>query len=133
MGAVVAALALAMPLLGCEPSDPARVGAENFIDRYYVEINLPAAREHAVGYATAKLDREMELLEGIGAPESSGKPHVNYRFLSERDGSDADHRGFLYELTIIFGGGGEVVRRALVSVEEDEAGVWRVANFQELD
>lgn len=130
---MVATLAFAVALLGCEPSDPARAGAESFIDRYYVEINLPAAREHAVGYAVAKLDREMELLQGIGAAESSGKPHVNYRFLREREGSDAGHRGFLYELTILFEGGGEFVRRTLVSVQEDGSGGWRVANFQEID
>lgn len=116
----------------CEPSDPARAGAERFIDRYYVEINLPEAKKHATGFATAKLDREMELLEGIDAPESSGKPHVNYRFLEERAGSDAEHRGFLYELTITFGGGAEVVRRALVTVRGSNQD-WRVANFQELD
>lgn len=118
--------------LGCEPVDPARAGAERFIDRYYVEINLPEAKEQAVGFAIAKLDREMKLLEGIDSPESSGKPHVNYRFLEERAGADADNRGFLYELTITFGGGAEVVRRTLVTVRSDE-GAWRVANFQELD
>ncbi len=117
--------------LACEPTDPARAGAERFIDRYYVEIDLPAAKDHAVGFALVKLDREIGLLEGIDGPESSGKPDVNYRFLTERAGSDADHRGFLYELTIHFGGG-QVVRRALVTVQEADGG-WRVANFQELD
>jgi len=128
----VVSLALLALALGCEPADPARVGAESFIDRYYVEIDLPAAREHSVGYATVKLDREMKLLEGIDAPESSGKPQVNYRFLAERDGTDDEHRGLLYELTITFGGGEQVVRKALVTVQNDE-GQWRVANFQELD
>lgn len=132
IAAALGALVLGAVLSACEPADPARTGAEEFIDRYYVEINLPAARAYAVGFAIAKLDREMELLEGIGAPESAGKPHVNYRFLSERAGADAEHRGFLYELTITFGGGGEVVRRALVTVQED-GDQWRVSNFQELD
>ncbi|MDG2307403.1 MAG: hypothetical protein P8R42_22680 [Candidatus Binatia bacterium] len=126
------ALALCLASLGCTSNDPARAGAERFIDRYYVEIDLPAAREHAVDFAVVKLEREMELLEGIEAPESAGKPQVNYSFLEERVGSDADHRGFLYELTITFGGGGQVIRRALVSVQND-GGTWRVANFQELD
>ncbi len=117
----------------CEPADPARVGAERFIDRYYVEIDVPAAKEHAVGFATTKLERELELLAGIEGPESGGKPDVNYRFLTERAGADERHRGFLYELTIRFGGGGEVVRRALVTVRDTGAGDWRVANFEELD
>ncbi len=130
--AFLALVALAAGLLACESTDPARAGAERFIDRYYVEIDLPAAKKQAVGYATVKLDREMELLEGIDAPESGGKPDVNYRFLTEREGTDPGHRGFLYELTIRFGGGGEAVRRALVTVK-DSGGDWRVANFQELD
>ncbi len=120
-------------LAACEPSNPARAGAERFIDRYYVEIDVPAAKAHAVGFAVKKLDRELELLAGIGAPESAGKPDVNYQFIEERDGADARHRGLLYELTIRFGGGGEVVRRALVTVRDTGAGDWRVANFQEID
>lgn len=116
---------------GCTPEDPARLGAERFIDQYYVRIDLPAAREEADGFAVAKLEREMELLEGIDAPESGGKPQVNYRFLTERPGHSAGHRGFLYELTITFAGG-QVVRRALVTVAEAN-GAWRAVNFQEID
>lgn len=132
MGIVSAALCWALALQACEPADPARAGAERFIDRYYVEIDLLAARQHAAGLARVKLDREMELLEGIDAPEASGKPDVNYRFLDEHAGSDAGHRGFLYELKISFAGGDPVVRRALVTVRES-AGEWRVVNFQEMD
>lgn len=132
LGLVSAGLLLGLWLGGCEPTDPARAGAEGFIDRYYVEIDLPAARAHASGLATVKLDREMELLEGVDAPEAGGKPQVNYRFLEERDGSDTATRGFLYELTIRFDGGGTVVRRSLVTVQQD-GDAWRVSNFQEID
>jgi hypothetical protein len=117
---------------GCEQADPARAGAERFIDRYYVEIDLPAAREHAVGFAQVKLDRELELLAGIDAPESAGKPQVNYRFLQEQAGVEPHHHGLLYELTITFAEGDQVVRRALVTVRDDD-GEFRVANFQEID
>ena len=125
-------LAALVVLAACEPSNPARAGAERFIDRYYVEIDLPAAYPHAVGFARAKLEREQELLDGIDAPENSGKPSVGYSFLQENPGATPGHRGFLYELTIRFGSGAAVVRKTLVTVRE-ESGEWRVANFQEID
>jgi hypothetical protein len=116
---------------GCQSSDPARAGAERFMDRYYVEIDLPAAREETVGIAREKIEHEMELLEGIDAPESGAKPTVHYRFLAGHEGSSAHRQGFVYELTILVAGQ-ELTRRALVTVQE-EAGSWRAANFEELD
>ena len=130
--AVVLLLTPCLVGTACSPSDPARAAAQAFIDRYYVEIDLPAAYPHAVGFARAKLEREQKLLEGIGAPESAGKPLVSYVFLQENPGSTPGHRGFLYELTIRFGEGPAVVRKSLVTVRE-ESGSWRVANFQEID
>ncbi len=119
-------------LAGCANPEPARRGAEEFIDRYYVSVDPAEAREYAVGFARGKLDRELALLEDVDLPEAAAKPAVNYRFLEERAGTDARHRGFLYELTITFRDGEPIVRRALVTVREDQ-GQWRVANFQELD
>ena len=130
-GGLARAVLLVAVLAACQAEDPARAGAERFIDQYYVQIDLPAAMEHASGFAVAKLEREQELLDGIAAPEAGGKPQVNYRFLTEREGSNPGHRGFLYELTISFAGG-QVVRRTLVTVAE-EGGVWRAVNFQEID
>ena len=125
-------LAVLLPGSACAPSDPARAAAQAFIDRYYVEIDLPAAYPYAVGLARPKLEREQELLDGIDAPENSGKPSVSYRFVREHPGSTPGHRGFLYELTIRFASGAAVVRKTLVTVR-DESGVWRVANFEEID
>lgn len=122
----------AMLLCACQQPNPARSAAEAFIDRYYVEIDLPATREYVTGFARQKLDREAELLAGVAAPEAGGKPQVNYRFLREQPGSDAEHHGFLYELTITLAGGDQVVRRTLITVRKED-GNWRVANFEELD
>jgi hypothetical protein len=123
----LAALLLAVP--GCSEPNPAREGADRFVDSYYVEIDLPRAKENAVGLARAKVEREIELLKGIERPESDAKPTVYYRLLEERRG---ERPGFVYELTISFGGGETVQRRALVIVRE-EGGSWRAANFEELD
>jgi len=123
---------LVLGLIGasaCSEANPARDGADRFVDSYYVEIDLPRAKENAVGLARAKVERQIELLKGVERPESESKPTVYYRLLEERHG---ERPGFVYELTISLGGGETVKRRALVIVRE-EAGAWRAANFEELD
>ncbi|HEY8515224.1 MAG TPA: hypothetical protein VIS07_06910 [Candidatus Binatia bacterium] len=117
---------------GCTSDDPARAAAERFIDHYYVEINLRAAHDDAVGLAREKVERSMKLLEGMEPAEDAARPRVHYRFLEQQD-SNRDRRGFLYELTITFDGGDQTQRRALVTVREEEGGVWRAANFQEFE
>jgi len=116
----------------CTSSDPARAAAERFVDQYYVEINLPAAREEATGLARDKVEREIKLLEGITPAEAAVRPSIHYRFLEQQDAEGRDRRGFLYELTITFNGGDQVLRRALVTVREDQ-GAWHAVNFQEID
>lgn len=118
-------------LAACTSDDPARAAAERFVDRYYVEIDLPAAREQAAGLARAKVEREMQLLEGVAPPEEEVRPRIHYRFL-EQQASGRDRRGFLFELTISFDRGEQIQRRALVTVGEQH-GAWHAVNFQELD
>ena len=117
----------------CSSPNPARQGAEDFVDRYYVGVDPAAAREYAVGFARGKLDRELKLLEEVDMAEMSARPIVHYRLLEERPGSDERHRGFLFELNIRFAEGGSIDRKALVTVREEEDGRWKTANFQELN
>lgn len=125
---VLACLVLAA---GCTSDDPARAAAERFVDQYYVEIDLPGAREESVGLARAKVERELKLLEGVAPAEDALRPRIHYRFLEQQD-PGRDRRGFVYELTISFDGGEQVQRRTLVTVREEE-GAWHAVNFQELD
>jgi hypothetical protein len=129
---VCAAAVCALLVLACSQSDPARGAAERFIDAYYVEIDLPRAREQTIGLAQAKVDDEMKLLEGQAAADGASRPTVNYRFVEQQDAANRDRRGFIYELTITFDGRDQVKRRTLVTVREDD-GVWHAANFQEID
>jgi hypothetical protein len=129
---VGAAAVFAVLVLACSQGDPARGAAERFIDAYYVEIDLPRAREQTVGLAQAKVDDEMKLLEGQAAADGTSRPTVNYRFVEQQDAANRDRRGFIYELTITFDGRDQIKRRTLVTVREDD-GVWHAANFQEID
>jgi hypothetical protein len=116
----------------CSHDDPGRAAAERFVDAYYVEIDLPRARDEAVGLARAKVEDQIRLLAGEPAIEASARPSVHYRFLEQqKKGAERDRRGFLFEITISLGGDA-LTRRALITVR-DEGGAWRAANFQEID
>ena len=128
---VLATVALIALAAACTSDDPARAAAERFVDQYYVEINLPAAREESVGLARDKVEREMKLLEGVTPAEAAVRPRIHYRFL-EQQSSDRDRRGYLYELTITFDSGEQVMRRALITMRDDQ-GTWHAVNFQEMD
>lgn len=128
-GVLVAALIASAA--ACTSDDPARAAAERFVDQYYVEIDLPGAREESTGLARAKVEKEIALLQGQAPAEDAVRPRIHYRFLEQQE-PGRDRRGFVYELTISFDGGEQFQRRALVTVREDE-GVWRAVNFQELD
>jgi hypothetical protein len=129
--AAIVLLVVSATTAGCASDDPARAAAERFVDRYYVEIDLPAARAEAVGLAREKVDKQIKLLTGVSAPESGSRPTVHYRFLEQQADADRDRRGFLYELTITFEGD-QATRKALVTVRQED-GSWHAANFQEID
>ncbi len=132
---LLAGAGLVLASRACGSRDGARRAADSFVDRYYVEIDLPRARELTTGLARAKVDQEIELLAGIAAAESGARPSVHYRFIERRRGdASGDRTSMVYELSIHFEGGDEVVRHALVTVgrvagSED----WRTENFSEFD
>ena len=130
-GSLVLGLWAGLLLAGCEPTDPAESAARLFVDRYYVELDLKAARPYATGLALAKLTREEELLAGIDAPVSAGKPSVHYRLVEQSPEVTASQRSYLFELTISFSDA-QVIRMALVTLQAEAGGAWKVANFEEL-
>jgi len=117
---------------GCSRGDAARTAAEHFIDAYYVEANLPKAREEAVGLARSKIEDQVKLLAGQAPSDPGQRPTIHYELLQAQDEAERDRRGFVFELSIHLDGGEKLARRTLVTMR-DEGGAWRVANFQELD
>jgi len=116
----------------CSRGDAARTGAEHFIDAYYVEANLPKARDEAVGLARSKIEDQVKLVSGQAPADPGQRPTISYRLLQSQDEAERDRRGFVFELSIHLDGGEKLARRTLVTMKE-EGGAWRVANFQELD
>jgi len=125
--AVIVVLAAAL-VSACKPSDPRRVVAENFIDRLYVTIDQPSARELAVGLAAAKIDEEIRLKNGQAIDEATRQPSIHYRFLQDSPASGDDAASLVYELHVAPDGADAFTRRLILTLRPAD-GAWRVANY----
>jgi len=115
---------------GCrsDPSSPRGV-AERFLDAYYVQIDLAASSELAVGVAQSKIVRELELTRGVRIDADTRKPSIHYRLEDERGGEDAVR--FVYRLTIVPEDAERFHRLVLLTLRDGGSG-WQVSNFEEL-
>ena len=104
--------------------------AEEFVDQHYVNIDLPKAKEYAVGLALQKIDEELRLTAGQAIDASTRKPSVHYRLVEKKEGEG--RVSFLYEGTICAEDAPDFTRRWLVTTRND-GDRWRVSNFTESD
>jgi hypothetical protein len=104
--------------------------AEEFVDQYYVVIDLPKAKALAVSVALSKLNEESRLTAGQTIDASTRKPRIHYKLLEKREG---DQRAtFLYEGTIQSDDNTSFTRQWLITTRK-EGNQWRVSNFTESD
>ena len=115
---------------GCHPANSARGVVDNFIDQYYVAINLKAAEPFCTGLALDKIHHEMELTSGQKIDANTRKPVVHYRLKAERDGTD--HVEFLFRATIDVPDGGSFEKNWMITARKDAA-AWKVSNFGEYE
>jgi outer membrane lipopolysaccharide assembly protein LptE/RlpB len=131
IGLVSAVFILLMLLSGCGHDLKSAQGiAEEFVDQHYVNIDIPKAKQYAVGLALEKLNEEIRLTAGQTIDASTQKPRINYRLLEKKDGES--RASFLYEGTIRSDDGSSFTRKWLIAVRK-EANQWRVSNFSESD
>ena len=127
----VFAILIAALALGCHPANSARGVVDNFIDQYYVAINLKAAEPFCTGLALDKIHHEMQLTSGQKIDANTRKPVVHYRLKAQRpDGTD--HVVFLFRATIDVPDGGSFQRNWMITARKDSA-AWKVSNFGEYD
>jgi len=103
---------------------------EEFVDQHYVRIDIPKAKQYAVGLALEKLDEETRLTAGQTIDESTHKPRINYKIIEKREGGN--RASFLYEGTIQSDDGTSFTRKWLIAARK-EGSQWRVSNFTESD
>jgi len=116
--------------LGCHPANSARGVVDDFIDQYYVAINLKAAEPFCTGLALDKIHQEMKLTDGQKIDANTRKPVVHYKLKAERDGTD--HVEFLFRATIDVPDGGTFERNWMITARK-EAASWKVSNFGEYE
>ena len=126
----VFAILLTALVLGCHPANSARGVVDNFIDQYYVAINLKAAEPYCTGLALDKIHHEMQLTAGQNIDANTRKPVVHYRLKAERDGTD--HVEFLFRATIDVPDGGSFEKNWMITARKDSA-AWKVSNFGEYE
>jgi hypothetical protein len=122
----------ALSLSACRGRDlsTAQGTAEEFLDQYYVNIDLQKAREFTVGLARQKLDEELRLTAGQVIDASTRRPRVDYRLLEKKE--RVQRASFLYLGTIQAEDAPEFTRRWLVLTRK-EGDRWKVSNFTEHD
>jgi len=103
---------------------------EEFLDQHYVRIDIPKAKQYAVGLALEKLNEETRLTAGQTIDASTHKPRINYKILEKREGNNRS--SFLYEGTIQSDDGTSFTRKWLIAARK-EGNQWRVSNFTESD
>ena len=103
---------------------------DEFLDQYYVKIDLPKAKAYAVSVALEKINHEIRLTVGQQIDASTRKPKVNYQLLEKKEGGE--RASFLYEGRIQSDDGTSFTRKWLVSARKEGA-QWRVSNFTESD
>ncbi len=103
---------------------------EEFVDQHYVRIDIPKAKQYAVGLALEKLNEETRLTAGQTIDESTHKPRINYKMIEKRE--SPNRASFLYEGTIQSDDGTSFTRKWLIAARK-EGSQWRVSNFTESD
>jgi hypothetical protein len=125
----LAVLVTAMLLApGCVPSDPRQAVAEQFIDRLYVRIDQPSARELSTGLATAKLDEEIRLKAGQVIDESTRQPSIHFSIVQHAEDRQDGTASLVYDLHVAPDGADAFTRRLILTLRND-GGAWRVANY----
>lgn len=104
--------------------------ARAFLDTHYVAIDLVAARELTVSLALNKIDREIELTQGMVIDADTAKPRINYR-LERFEEAELVAR-YVYELTIR-APGLEPYQKFVTLVLRLTGDEWRVTNYSEVD
>jgi hypothetical protein len=129
---VVSAVLLA-GCIGCSASSSPTRAARRFLDKYYVELDQPAALDVVTGSAERRVRDEIQSLREARGSGMEAPPHprVFYRHLSSAPGSSDRQREEDYQLSID-GFGVKLEKRIRLMLENGEQG-WKVREFLEAD
>jgi len=124
-------LTIAIFLVACGHSNSPEGVAEEFLFRYFIELNQRGALELSTGLATEKLNKEIELTQNIrmlpNLDLAQHKPFLDYELVNKQSRSE-NSVTFFYDVTIE-NKNGEDYKRELILTTVDMDGDWKVNNF----
>jgi hypothetical protein len=114
----------------CAPAEGPESVARSFVERYYVDPDLPQAKALAYGLARKKIEEEEQLLQAVTRPAGAADRGVSYSLHATRKMGD-DKIFFVYDITISVDR--QVMsKRATIAAGRMKDG-WRVTNFEDAD
>ena len=114
----------------CSPGEGPESVAQSFVERYYVQPDLPQAKALAHGLARQKIEEQEELLRAVPGQDGAAGRRVSYSLYTTRKMGE-DRIFFVYDMAISVDSR-VMKRRAFISTTRVKEG-WRVTNFQEED
>ena len=118
-------------LISCGHSNSPEGVAEEFLFRYFIELNQRGALELSTGLATDKLKKEIELTQNIrmlpNLDLAQHKPFLDYELVNKQTRSE-NSVTFFYDVTIE-NKNGEDYKRELILTTVILDGDWKVNNF----
>ena len=118
-------------LISCGHSNSPEGVTEEFLFRYFIELNQRGALELSTGLATDKLKKEIELTQNIrmlpNLDLAQHKPFLDYELVNKQTRSE-NSVTFFYDVTIE-NKNGEDYKRELILTTVILDGDWKVNNF----
>lgn len=118
-------------VLSCGHQNSAEDVTEEFLFRYFIELNQRGAKELSTGLAAKKLQEEIELTQNVRMQSdmdlSKHKPFLDYKLVNRNDNDGSVT--FYYDVTIESSGGGQSYQRQVVLTAVEEEGKWMINNF----
>jgi len=107
-------------------SDPRQV-ADQFMDLYYVQMNMGEARKLSGGEARKKLKAQMDAAKYVKADKPAEKPAVKFE-LTASDKASATEANFTYRVTPQTSGVRPIDVQLSLAAQKER---WRVRSFSE--
>ena len=120
-------LMIPFTLGACAKSSETEKVARAFVDAYYVQINLKAAKDLSQGLAAEKIANQIGLIEGQPPDQGADIPKVDVRLVSTGEVT-ADEATYIYEVKPQVQDVG--ARKVFVKLRK-EGGQWKVSQFTE--
>ncbi|NIR49623.1 hypothetical protein GWO43_14125 [candidate division KSB1 bacterium] len=122
-------------LTGCGHENSPKGVAEEFLFRYFIELNQRGALDLSTGLAVDKLNKEIELTQSVRMEPnlelSKHRPFIDYELVNTQQRKDETVTLF-FDVTIEQKGGYKYQREAVLSATELE-GTWKISNFDIFD